>query len=878
MDSVKFQPIYVSDNVLSRPLTDELIQDPRVLTVLNAPRGFGKSTLAAQVYEQWPDARLWVNMSQWSHGNAGLVKFLNDLAKRLSQQTLQQGLGIRQSLPPAEAAHFLVELLNSSQQNRLLVIDDLEVNEHHDFLAALLSVIALVAPGHKIIICTQSPLLNNRMLLANSHCCRLVYAHNLRLAPTEVASIVPANWRHESTKMQLLKECEGWPALVGIVMRELNCGVSESDLKLMLIDFVVESMAHYLPETALDCATALADLDEFDDSLFQAFEVATADNIRLLIDAGFLQKSERLSLNVNYRWSSLVQQVAQRESHIREDKQFTCLRMLAWADDHHRWADGLFLALKLDDTNQIRKRLITTGRRVQESGHARLLRQALYFIKWDQEMPVEDYMELVFIDLAAHCMQPKELLTKKIAQSYQYIKALPEVEQGRYLTWIKCVEAQFAMRNFDPNRAKILLDEIQNTIGLLPTYYQVQALSIMGEVALNEGFLGKALSYFERGADLSDVENLTSSVLWHRHQQAQVHSLAGQSSVAEHIRFSAIQLARESKGTRLFPYHCLLRAHCESLLSELRIHEAEPYLAELEQQYLFNNDEDSLAVNLLRLDCHRLTCLLDSDYQSDIQPTVFAIERALLGAHQPHVAVRAQRSLLNYWFQSEQIYQVAQWYQRQSLLEPTVNDPNQLMHVRNVFYAFLILQSYDYDVPPIWPNYTQNDANQWLVKWPGIAPSPLYLRILTLDEVAPDVFAEQLSKAMGCFSQTNALAEPLAYHPSWLEPLHRGDVPLHRYQATFVSRLNAIRGNRVKYRIVRDAQSQTSSIAHIGLSPREWQLLQCVSRGQTNDYISEQLNLSVGTVKNQLTKIYRKLGVTNRTAARSRFKSLAETA
>jgi DNA-binding NarL/FixJ family response regulator len=69
-----------------------------------------------------------------------------------------------------------------------------------------------------------------------------------------------------------------------------------------------------------------------------------------------------------------------------------------------------------------------------------------------------------------------------------------------------------------------------------------------------------------------------------------------------------------------------------------------------------------------------------------------------------------------------------------------------------------------------------------------------------------------------------------------------------------------------------------SQWVHLGLSPREWQLLMRVSNGLTNEAIADQLNLSVGTVKNQLTKIYRKLGVSGRAAATSRFKGAVEEA
>lgn len=51
------------------------------------------------------------------------------------------------------------------------------------------------------------------------------------------------------------------------------------------------------------------------------------------------------------------------------------------------------------------------------------------------------------------------------------------------------------------------------------------------------------------------------------------------------------------------------------------------------------------------------------------------------------------------------------------------------------------------------------------------------------------------------------------------------------------------------------------------LSPREREVLDLATRGMTNDEIAAALLVSVHAVKFHLTSIYRKLGVSNRTAA-----------
>lgn len=53
----------------------------------------------------------------------------------------------------------------------------------------------------------------------------------------------------------------------------------------------------------------------------------------------------------------------------------------------------------------------------------------------------------------------------------------------------------------------------------------------------------------------------------------------------------------------------------------------------------------------------------------------------------------------------------------------------------------------------------------------------------------------------------------------------------------------------------------------LGLSPREAEVLVCVTRGKTNAEVGNILNIRPATVKKHLERVFRKLGVKTRMAA-----------
>lgn len=53
----------------------------------------------------------------------------------------------------------------------------------------------------------------------------------------------------------------------------------------------------------------------------------------------------------------------------------------------------------------------------------------------------------------------------------------------------------------------------------------------------------------------------------------------------------------------------------------------------------------------------------------------------------------------------------------------------------------------------------------------------------------------------------------------------------------------------------------------LGLTQRQQEVLECLSRGQSNRQISDTLGIQQGTVETHLKRIYRKLNVSNRVEA-----------
>lgn len=90
-------------------------------------------------------------------------------------------------------------------------------------------------------------------------------------------------------------------------------------------------------------------------------------------------------------------------------------------------------------------------------------------------------------------------------------------------------------------------------------------------------------------------------------------------------------------------------------------------------------------------------------------------------------------------------------------------------------------------------------------------------------------------------------------------------------EASLVNIIRTVHGGEMGFsqsiHEVLEAQAQVQRSKQEMLTAREWQVLQAVAQGSTNNEIALQFNLRAQTVRNYTSRIYEKLGITSRAEA-----------
>jgi ATP/maltotriose-dependent transcriptional regulator MalT len=543
MDCVKYRPLNMKGSVVSRQLAFQIINSPRPLALISAPHGYGKSILALQVYEQWHTQRLWVNVE---HINlAGITKgeLLNELCQQLGLPNKFEG-------PYNDTKQLVLQIsnvLNTIKTPLLVVLDGIKSDLPEIVLEVVYELSSVMPSRHKMVVTTEPNALKpNKKLLSFANI-QLFSTSELKFTPSEISSLAPNRWRFSAGRAKLLNECEAWPALVSFLFNLEKPDATSCELERELLSLVTYLLESTLSEEALSFSTAIAESTMIDSGLIKAMHADNQRFIYELINGGFLIEASRVGAATVYRWPAVVRTAVQNLPSSKRASRFELYRLMAWADQTDRWSDALFFSLQLDSKQDVASRLARTGRKIQEEGRTRLLRSAIRELDPNLNLPEKELVELMYIDLASHAMCDENIVKEKIAIAHERLNTLSDEIRSQFEVWIQCIEIQFSMRRFTLDSIEDAAASVAFKLDLLPVYYRVQAISLLGELAVIQGDLPQAYQLFVEGAQLSEQEGLPSSLMWHLHQQAQVQTLLGQTTLADNMRFSALQMAHNKQ-------------------------------------------------------------------------------------------------------------------------------------------------------------------------------------------------------------------------------------------------------------------------------------------------------------------------------------------
>lgn len=278
----------VADHAVPLPRTQTLVRRPRLLTLIDhptvapvtlitAPAGFGKSTLAAHWAHLARHPVAWVTLVPESNS---LARFLATLHGAIAGALPDGGP------PPAEevtvgAIAALLQTGADAQRGKILILDDYHQIENRDVHQAMDALLArLPADVHLLVLSRTIPPLSLGRLRVQGLVRELTEA-DLRFAPAEVAAVVATAAAGRITPDQVARLTDrtgGWIAAIRLALLSItNVDAEQIDPLIesfaenqWLDDYIVEEVINALSDEVRDFVLRTASLGSLHPELCDA--------------------------------------------------------------------------------------------------------------------------------------------------------------------------------------------------------------------------------------------------------------------------------------------------------------------------------------------------------------------------------------------------------------------------------------------------------------------------------------------------------------------------------------------------------------------------------------------------------------------------------
>jgi LuxR family maltose regulon positive regulatory protein len=359
------------------------------VTLITAPAGFGKSTLAAQWAHETDRSAVWVSLHSESNTPD---RFLSDLQDALDIHTDDPDV----ESPLSAILDHLIELSHSRPTT--LVFDDYHLIENRDVHRVMNALIHELPAGVSVMILSRTlpPLALGRARVEGQ--AREITEVDLRFDQRDVAALVKTESNRSLSRAQidrLTERTDGWIAGIRLALlamlqteeKQLDQTIDALSTHQWLDDYIVEEVLDTLPDELRNFVLRTASFSVLEPKLCDA--VLDTDRSAALIDElarrlVFVRRDTRSGMGVAYHalFAECVSRIAERmlsanELHTQH------LRAAVWLEQHERFEEALDHALFCEDWVLARRIL----RAICEPLWQRDLHHTLLY--WMEKLPVE---------------------------------------------------------------------------------------------------------------------------------------------------------------------------------------------------------------------------------------------------------------------------------------------------------------------------------------------------------------------------------------------------------------------------------------------------------------------------------------------------------
>lgn len=879
---------YLPPNAIHRSRVDDafVAACKLPLVVLCAPAGFGKTTAALHGFkalkDDEPEARMaWLSLDpEDTDPYSFAAYFISAIAKqvRLTEQLCHAGVHDRNTQLKSLFGQLLFEL-DRIHQRLIIVLDDYHMITSEDIHGAVAYLAKHLPPHVTLVLTTRSDPPASIMSLRLQGLVADMSADILGFSVSEAQhffqQIGGGFQLEEADVKRLLDHVEGWAVGLQLIVLGLKSKPSFDELKARLahkdlnaIDYFDSEVFDSLPD----------DVKKFllNTSIVKRFNADVADaltddiNVHEVIE--YLQRQHLFIVQFNepqqwFRYHHLLRdflkhklmtqsQEQVKALHYKASQAFLNMGYIVGAVDH---------AIRSQDQQQITHILRTYGDDLIHKAHYDLVKRCLAELS-DEVITSDPQLTLVCCWVEAIFGNPNRV-DNILNQASTHLDEQDDRELLKAEFATVRSQAYFSLGDFV--KAEKAAQEALDLFPANNTRRQ-SALLIYANVKFEQGELDRALSIYEESELLSRQEANHDAVLWSLNQQAQIWK--------QRCDFNrSIELAKEVQ--EYAGQHGVNSGFnaCFSLFNQAEL-ALEAY--HLREARLLINEVGMLCQNWDEFWAQHLFGWLLKMEMLKGKPTV---ARDLATQHEgilarenvaEHLIPYSMEVQLLYWWQTEELKKIETWLKATPPIQ-RCHSMRDYVILRAQLYGHIACGRYqeaEARLAQVYEPMREYEGRPYQLEF--IRLGLLHVALLNLQGKSEEASAELL--LLLPLIQQYSIVASILFLRQWVMPLFEEmDVnQLPEDQARFVDQLLILYKQR-NTSSRRGEEEVPDGLLALGISKKEWRVLQYIIDGKSNDEIAQTMFIAVSTVKTHINNLYKKLSVANRKEAIALGKELS---
>jgi LuxR family maltose regulon positive regulatory protein len=524
--TTKFHMPILPDEAVARPRLNNKLSSTTKVSLICAPAGFGKTTLASAWLSRQKTPAAWLSLDESDNETQRFFSYLFTALDRIEPGIVEKALDLLQSPNPSIITTAITQLINDLEQAGqplILAMDDYHLIDNQE-IHATVSFLINHQPQHLhlLIISRTEPPLPIAKLRAKNHLKELG-TDALRFNTEEASAFLNRSMALNLTAeqiTQLEKQSEGWITglqLAALSLRDLpdangfidNLSGEDRHITDYLVSEVIalqkESIQEFLIQTSIlkrMNADICNNLLEITDSQ-QILEQLEKDNLFII------------SIDHNrcwYRYHQLFAQMLHNRLRNRSEQEVNRLHRQAanWLMAHSMWEEAIDHALEAKDYDQVIRHLETNIDQIMARGHFNI------YLRWFNKVPA-NYLPH---DLALHQL----FFLHEMGEFEAFDQCLQSVEKqlgppsdGKPKQKQKSAQhGIFSVIKGIRSSAFFVVDEARehfhNALNMLPAeqkFWRIMALGGYGFCHRVSGNINEAIRHYKDAAAMALAENLT---------------------------------------------------------------------------------------------------------------------------------------------------------------------------------------------------------------------------------------------------------------------------------------------------------------------------------------------------------------------------------